>query len=87
MNLSILLRTLWPILLVLFLGISVAQLSERLKNKNSTIYPDQPDQSLSQPTSEPMMRANALLGAACIVLAAFWGFDAVLGWWMFATPS
>ncbi len=86
MNVSIILRTLWPTLLVLFLGLSVAQLTERLKNKESAFYYDQNDGSVAEQPSEPMTRANALLGAACIIVTAFWGFDALLSWWMFTAP-
>lgn len=84
MKFAIVLRTLWPILLVLFMGISVAQLSERLKNKAGFFYPTHIDQPLEQQESPPTTSTDALLGAGCILLAMFWGFDALLSWYMFA---
>lgn len=83
MNVWPILRAFWPILLVLFLGVSVAQLSERLKNKTSVVYPSETLDSPASHGSDPMVRTNALLGTACILLATFWGFDALLSWWLF----
>lgn len=85
MKFAIVLRTLWPVLLVLFMGISVAQLSERLKNKAGFFaYPTPGDESHGQQDFPPTTRTDALLGTGCILLAAFWGLDALLSWYMFS---
>lgn len=87
MKLNITLNVVWLFVLLLFLSVSVAQLSERLKNKTATYHLDQPHQSLMQQSAySPIVRVNALLGGACLLLAAFWGFDVLLAWWMYV-PS
>ena len=84
MKLKHLLEALWPLLLILFLSVSVAQLTSRLKAKAGGLVYDQPHNSMIQAGSGwPSPRANAMLGGACILLAAFWGFDALLTWWLY----
>lgn len=88
MKFNLIASSLWPMLLVLFMCVSVAQLSGRLKNKTGSYHLDKPHQTVFQDSSSaPMMRVNAMLGGACILLAAFWGFDALLSWWMYEVSS
>ena len=64
-------KALWPIALLFFLGLSAAQISERLKAKSSVFYTDWETGVTSvEQTSAPVRttRATAMLGGACILL-------------------
>lgn len=80
-------RTLWPIAMMLYLCLSVTLVSERLKAKGCTAACERPHEStlVAQGYAPAPTRANAMLGGACILLAAFWGFDVMLSWWLHTT--
>lgn len=77
-------RTLWPLAMLLYLCLSVTQLSERLKAKGCSVHDVRPDYAtlVERGFAPAPTRANAMLGGACVLLAAFWGFDVMLSWWM-----
>ena len=79
-----LMNLLYLIFLLLFLAVSVAQLSERLKYKTIAYHQQRPQAFLdAQKSDTPVSRLHALLGGVCILLAAFWGFDVLLAWWLY----
>ena len=80
-------KAVWPIALLFFLGISVAQISERLKHKSPNMAAVRPHGATLVEQSAPpgVTRTDALLGGACVLLAAFWGFDVMLSWALKAT--
>jgi len=77
-------RNLWPIAMILFLSLSVSQLSESLRYKTASYHSLQPiHQTSAQNDVRPApTRVNAMLGGACILLSTFWGFDAMLSWFL-----
>lgn len=84
MTVQAILKVLWPIVLLLFLGFSVSVLAERLRAKTSQMEILRPNAaSLARSTVlPPPTRLHAMLGGACILTAAFWGFDVMLAYWL-----
>ncbi len=77
-------KAIWPIALLLFLGLSVSQLAESLTAKTASMAVMRPHERhvLKHSYRPAPTRVNAMLGSACILLAAFWGFDVMLAWWL-----
>lgn len=84
MKSQIISEVVWPIMLIVFLGVCASQLSERLKSRcnDSSEFRKSQFTWVNHAAGLPRrnVRVNALLGGACILLATFWGIDAVLAW-------
>jgi len=74
----------WPAAMLLFLSLSVAQLSERMKARVPEFRLVGPQQTVvvAMRAAPTPTRTTAMLGGACVLLAAFWGFDVLLSWYL-----